>query len=55
MSKLLAKLPQRFQWTLHNMVAHPLGEIAYQLGLEDLGNRIHDQTIPDHEPGTGRG
>jgi hypothetical protein len=55
LSSLLARLPTRFQWTLHNLVAHPLGELLYQLGLGDLGDRLHDATIPDHAPGTGRG
>jgi len=52
---LLARLPERFQWTLHNLVAHPLSEVAYQLGFEEMGNQIHDQTVPEHEAGTGRG
>ena len=51
----LARLPERFQWTLHNLIAHPLSEIVYQLGFEGLGNRIHDSTVPIHEKGTGRG
>ena len=51
----LARLPERFRWTLHNVFAHQLSELVYQLGFEDLGNRIHDMTIPTHEPGTGRG
>ena len=52
---LLAKLPERFHWSLHNIVAHPLSEIFWQFGFEDLGNKIHDITIPVHEQGTGRG
>ena len=45
----------RFQWTLHNCVAHPLSEILFLVGYEDLGNRIHDATIPPHPKGQGRG
>jgi hypothetical protein len=45
----------RFQWTLHNVVVHPLSELLYQVGLESTGNWIHDATIPTHESGTGRG
>lgn len=45
----------RFQWSLHNIVAHPLSELLYLVGLENVGNRLHDITIPTHEPGTGRG
>ena len=55
LSKFLGKIPERFQWTLHNLVAHPLSEILYQIGLRDLSNQIHDKTIPEHPPGTGRG
>jgi hypothetical protein len=54
-NKLLARLPERFRWTPHNLIAHPLSEILFQLGFEDAGNRLHDWTIPAHEPGTGRG
>lgn len=42
-------------WAVHNLVAHPLSEILHWLGLGDLGNRIHDATLPVHEEGTGRG
>jgi hypothetical protein len=42
-------------WTMHNLMAHPLSELLYWIGLGDLGNRLHDATIPTHEPGTGRG
>jgi len=52
---LFAKLPQRFQWTFHNLVAHPVSEVLYQLGFEDAGNRFHDWSIPLHDSGTGRG
>jgi hypothetical protein len=53
--RLLGRLPSRFQWTLHNFVAHPLSEVVFQLGFEQLSNTIHDITVPEHEPGTGRG
>ena len=42
-------------WTVHNIVAHPLSEILYLVGLGDLGNKIHDKTIPKHTKGNGRG
>jgi hypothetical protein len=54
MSETLSKLG-RFSWTLHNVVAHPLSEILYQLGYEDLGNKVHDKTVPNHNRGEGRG
>ena len=44
--KLLARLPERFQFTLHNVVAHPLQEILFQLGFRTLSDQIHDQTLP---------
>lgn len=49
--------PRRWyrSWPMHNLIAHPLSEILHWLGLADLGNRIHDATLPEHEPGTGRG
>lgn len=43
---MINRLPARFRWTLHNLVAHPLSEVLFQLGFEDLGNRLHDATIP---------
>jgi len=52
---LFARLPERFQWTTHNMVGHPLSEIAFQFGLRRLSDWLHDWTIPAHDPGTGRG
>lgn len=54
-NKWLAMLPGRFRWTLHNLIAHPLSEVLFQVGLGEWGNRLHDATIPRHEPGTGRG
>jgi len=50
-----SRLPERFQWTAHNLIAHPLSEILFQIGLGDWGDRLHDWTIPEHESGTGRG
>ena len=62
MKLLLNKLPRRYKWTIHNLIAHPLSEILYQAGvslkassLEKLGNRVHDFTIPEHQEETGRG
>ncbi len=40
------KIPKRFQWTLHNVVAHPLMELLNQLGFEKAGTRVHDVTVP---------
>lgn len=42
-------------WTVHNMIAHPISEVLYLVGLIRLSHWIHDVTIPSHQPGTGRG
>jgi len=42
----LAKLPPRWRWTLHNLIAHPLSEVLYQLGARDLSTAVHDRTAP---------
>lgn len=42
-------------WPMHNLVGHPLSEILHWVGLGDLGDRLHDATLPKHEAGTGRG
>lgn len=52
---LLGWLPERFRWSLHNLVAHPLSEVLFQLGLREWSDKVHDLTVPEHEPGTGRG
>jgi hypothetical protein len=53
--RYLARLPERWRWTLHNVIAHPLSELLYQLGQRRLSDLVHDSTIPEHLPGTGRG
>ena len=47
---LLGRLPPRFQWTLHNLVAHPLSEVLYQLGLREWSELVHDITAPEQGP-----
>jgi hypothetical protein len=47
-------------WAIHNLIAHPISEIAYWLGflipqIRQFGEWLHDATVPEHEPGTGRG
>jgi hypothetical protein len=51
----LSRLPERFRWTLHNVVAHPLSELLYQIGLGTWADDVHDATVPPHDKGTGRG
>lgn len=55
MKRWLSRLPERFRWTPHNLIAHPLSEVLWLLGFERASNWMHDATVPDHEPGTGRG
>ena len=44
--RALAALPSRWRWTLHNLVAHPLSELLFQVGAERAANAVHDATIP---------
>jgi hypothetical protein len=53
--RLINALPEHFRWTIHNLVAHPLGEVLHLIGFTEIGNRIHDATVPTHQAGTGRG
>lgn len=55
MKTIINKFPDRLKWTIHNLIAHPLSEIFYLVGLYKLSDLIHDSTIPDHEEGQGRG
>lgn len=52
---LFARLPERFQWTAHNLLGHPVSEVLFQFGLTGLSDWVHDWTIPLHTPGQGRG
>lgn len=52
---LINRLPERYRWSLHNLIAHPLSEIFYLVGKESISNEIHDMTIPKHQSGAGRG
>lgn len=49
-------------WPVHNLLAHPLSELAFWLarpfGIDraaTIAGAIHDATLPPHESGTGRG
>lgn len=46
---------QHFRWSLHNLVAHPLSELAYLIGLRKLSDWLHDASVPKHKAGEGRG
>ena len=53
--ELRAAARRHFAWSVHNILSHPLSEIAWLLGLRRLSDWLHDASIPDHTPGTGRG
>lgn len=42
-------------FTFHNLVGHPVSEVLYLLGFEQLSNRVHDQTYPKRFQGDARG
>ena len=48
------KGPQGFWWFIHNMIAHPLSEILYLIGLRRASYWVHDETVPLHKD-NGRG
>ena len=35
-----------FSYTIHNLIAHPLMELLHLAGFTELGNRLHDATLP---------
>lgn len=49
MKSIINKLPERFKWTIHNIVAHPLSEVLFQLGFKKASNKVHDCTTPGEE------
>ena len=53
--RIIAALPLRIRWAPHNLIAHPLSEVLYQLGFEAASNALHDLTVPEHVQGEGRG
>ena len=46
MKSLIAKLPKKYQWSIHNIIAHPISEVFHILGLETLSKQVHDKTLP---------
>ena len=45
MRKFVSKLG-RFNYTIHNLIAHPLMEVLHLVGLSKWGDLIHDATLP---------
>ena len=44
--RLINRLPKRFKYAVHNIVGHPLMEIANWYGCYRLASYIHDITLP---------
>ena len=49
LGRLINRLPVRFHWTIHNVIAHPIHEILHLVGLPTLADRVHDATVPTRE------
>lgn len=47
--RIVNKMPRKFKWTIHNVVAHPLSEVAWLVGAKLLSEKIHDCTVPDND------
>jgi hypothetical protein len=50
MNRLLSMLPERLRWVPHNVIAHPLSELLWQLGARRASDWVHDSTVPHHVP-----
>lgn len=37
----------RFSYSVHNIIGHPLAEICWIIGLDAIGDYIHDITVPN--------
>lgn len=49
-------LPDDLKWAPHNLLAHPLMEILFQIGLEDASEYVHQITTPrGSDDSTGMG
>jgi len=46
LSQILGRIPDPFKWSVHNLVAHPISEVCYLVGLRRLSNWVHDATVP---------
>ncbi len=49
MKRLFSKLGI-FNYTVHNLIAHPLMELLHLIGLTELGDKVHDMTLPSPTP-----
>jgi hypothetical protein len=46
MQKLISKFPEKYQWSIHNLIGHPMSEVFHILGFEKISKQIHDATLP---------
>lgn len=46
-------------WTVHNLISHPLSEVVHWVTYPFVGSRlsgwVHDITVPEAKSGEGRG
>lgn len=49
MQYLISKLPEKFQWSIHNIIGHPIAEILHLVGLDNLSQQVHDLTLPPEQ------
>lgn len=49
MKFIINKLPKKFKWTIHNVIAHPLSEITHFLGANVPSKKNHHCTISDDD------
>lgn len=35
-------------WTVHNLIGHPLMQIFELLGMSKIATRVHDETLPSN-------
>ena len=40
-------------WTVHNLIGHPLMQIFELLGMSKIATRVHDETLPSNAKVTG--
>ena len=43
------KIKKHFEYTVHNILAHPLMELLHLFGFTKIGNALHDYTLPKTE------
>jgi hypothetical protein len=44
--ELRKKSKEHFKWSFHNLIAHPLSEVAWLVGFKELSDRIHNNSVP---------